>query len=49
MVDYRWYHRLLLEWEDRYWAKAGRKALAKFEAPGEKPIPREVVQGERRR
>jgi hypothetical protein len=49
MADLRRYRRLLREWEDRYWAQAGRAALAEFEASGEQPIPREVTQRKRRR
>ena len=34
---------LLERLEDQYWAKEGQKALAEFEASGEKAIPLEQV------
>jgi len=37
---------LLEEWEDRYWADEGVKALREFEKSGKKSIPYEKIKAE---
>ncbi len=37
---------LLEEWEDRYWAEEGMKALREFKKSGQKAIPYEKIKAE---